>query len=75
MAGNLYSSLLALRQQGTVCEYKHQFEMLSSPLGLERRYLKGLFLSGLKEEVSAELELHSYNSIDDMMELAERIGN
>ena len=47
--------------------------MYSRPLEItERRYLLGLFLNGLKEEVTMELKLQSFDSLDELMDLAEK---
>ena len=39
----------------------------------ERRYLLGLFLNGLKDEVRAELKLQSFHTLDELMDLAELV--
>ena len=49
---NLSEILLGVRQEGSVKEFLEIFEMYSRPLKItERRYLLGLFLNGLKDEV------------------------
>ena len=72
VAWDPYSALLALKQEGTVREYRDKFEALSRPLRIEeRKYLHSLFLNGLKEEVRAEVRIHRYNTLDEMIDLAE----
>ena len=49
---NPFEILLGVRQEGSVKEFREIFEMYSRPLKImERRYLLGLFLNGLKDEV------------------------
>ena len=59
VAWDLYLTLLALEQEGTVCEYRDWFESLCRHLKIEeRKYLHSFFLNGLKEEVRAEVRIH-----------------
>jgi len=54
-----YELLLSLKHEGTIEEYREKFELYTGPLrGIEPKYLKGIFLNGLKEVVRAELKLH-----------------
>ena len=49
---NPFEIPLGVRQEGSVKEFREIFEMYSRPLKImERRYLLGLFLNGLKDEV------------------------
>ena len=48
--------------------------MYSRPLKIsERKYLLGLFLNGLKDKVRAELKLHSFNNLEQLMNLAKMV--
>lgn len=48
--------------------------MYSWPLKIsERRYLLGLFLNSLKDEVRAELKLHSFHTLEQSMNLDEMV--
>ena len=76
VAWDPYSALLALKQEGTVREYRDRFEALSRPQKIEeRKYLRSLFLNGLKEEVRAEVKIHKYDTLDEMIDLAEVIDD
>ena len=69
-----FSLLLRVRQEGTVREYREKFESLAGAVELaDRRYLRIMFLNGLREEITAELSLHSFDSLKDMMTMAERV--
>nr|KYP50904.1 hypothetical protein KK1_027260 [Cajanus cajan] len=68
---NPFEVLLGLKQEGSVADYREQFEANSGPLRIgDTNYLKGIFLNGLKEEVKAELRLHRLNSLEEIMDLA-----
>ena len=48
--------------------------MYSQPLKIfKHRYLLGLFLNGLKDEVRAELKLHTFHTLEQLMNLAEMV--
>ena len=48
--------------------------MYSRPLKItEHQYLFGLFLNGLKDEVRVELELHSFHTLEELMDMAEMV--
>ena len=65
---------MGINQEGSVREFRELFEMYSRPLKIfERSYLLGLFLNGLKDEVRAELKLHSFHTLDQLMNLAEMV--
>ena len=50
------------------------FEMYSRPLKItERRYLFGLFLNGLKDDVRAELKFHSFHTLDELIDIAKMV--
>ena len=71
---NPFKILVGIKQEGSVQEFWEQFEMYSQPLKIsERRYLLGLFLNGLKDEVRAELKLHSFHTLEQLMNLAEMV--
>ena len=71
---NPFETLLSIKQEGLVRDFRKKFEMYSSLLKVtERRYLLGLFLNGLKDEVRAELKLQSYHTLDELMDLAKLV--
>ena len=76
MAWDPYSTMLALKHEGKVYQYRDWFESLSRPLKIEeRKYLCSLFLNSLKEEVRAEVKIHKYDTLDEMIDLAEVIDD
>ena len=63
--------LLSLRQLGTVANYRETFERLSAALhSTEEDWLKGVFVTGLKEEIRAELGLMEPRDLEHVMNLA-----
>ena len=63
---------MGIKQEGL--EFSDKFEMYLRSLHItECRYLLGLFLNGLKDEVRAELKLHSFHTLDQLMNLAEMV--
>ena len=71
---NPFEVMLDMKQKGTVHDFRKKFELYSSTLHMtERRYLVGIFLNGLKDEVRAKLKLHIFNTLDKLMDLAELV--
>lgn len=70
-ARDAYEMLMALRQTGTVTEYRERFESLSAPLTeASDEMLMGAFRNGLKEEIRTELRLMRIGSLQDLMDTA-----
>ncbi|MED6211881.1 hypothetical protein PIB30_116629 [Stylosanthes scabra] len=68
--------LLRLRQTGSVREFIDQFLLHARHLrGTAPDLLTDLFLNGLKLEISEECKLFEYRSVDELMELAQKIEN
>ena len=72
-----YQSLLKLRQTSTVRDYYiDQFVMHARPLRAQApELLIDLFLNGLKLEVSEECRLFTFQTVDELMELAQKVEN
>ena len=71
---NPFEILVGIKQEGSVREFNEQFKMYSRPLKItEWRYLLRLFLNGLKDEVRAELKLHSFHTLEQLMNLAKMV--
>jgi len=71
---NPYELLLQLKQEKSMREYKDNFEMYASPLRIvDRQFLIGIFLNGLKTEVSVECKLLPFHSLEYLMNLAEKV--
>ncbi|XP_010445504.1 PREDICTED: uncharacterized protein LOC104728178 [Camelina sativa] len=74
--GNLKSrgpsqSLFCLKQTGTVAEYIHQFEDLSSQVsGLDDNKLEGIFLNGLSLEMQEIIHMWKPQSLPEMVGVA-----
>ena len=55
-------------------DYRKKFESFADVVELaNQRYLQTMFLNGLHEEITAKLSLHSFESLKDMMTMAERV--
>uniref|UniRef100_A0ACD5YMY1 Uncharacterized protein n=1 Tax=Avena sativa TaxID=4498 RepID=A0ACD5YMY1_AVESA len=68
-------ALMELRQEGTVGEYRDQFEelmchVMSFDHGMGTVFQVTMFLMGLRQEISAVVRLHRPKSVDDAAELA-----
>ena len=71
---NPFEVMLDMKQRGTVHDFREKFKLYSSALHIiERLYLVGIFLNGLKDEVRAKLKLHIFNTLDKLMDLAELV--
>ncbi|XP_031257121.1 uncharacterized protein LOC116115112 [Pistacia vera] len=69
--GIAYEALVALKQLGTVTEFREQFEALSAPLReVGEVLLMGIFTNGLKEELRAELRLCRPKTLIELIEQA-----
>ncbi|XP_031263269.1 uncharacterized protein LOC116121451 [Pistacia vera] len=74
LKGSACEALIALKQEGTVTEYREQFEAYSAPLTeVGEEVLVGSFINGLKEEIKAELRLSKPNQLNEVMDLAYRV--
>ncbi|KAF7810715.1 Retrovirus-related Pol polyprotein from transposon 17.6 [Senna tora] len=72
--GNGYEVLMALKQTGTVAEYREKFELFSAPLkDAPEDMLIGTFLNGLKEEIRAELRMVRAQNLLEVMDMAHKI--
>ncbi|XP_057740470.1 uncharacterized protein LOC130957636 [Arachis stenosperma] len=71
-----YQALLKLKQMDLVWDYIDQFVLHTWPLhGIAPELLKDLFLNGLKLEVEKECKLFPYQSVDELIELAQKVEN
>ncbi|XP_016191925.1 uncharacterized protein K02A2.6-like [Arachis ipaensis] len=71
-----YQALLKLKQTNSVRGYVDQFVLHARPLrGIAPELLMDLFLNGLKPEVGEECKLFPYQSVDELMELAQKVEN
>lgn len=69
---NPYESLLDLKQSGSIKTYRNEFELLAVPLHIaDQEYLQGIFISGLKKNIQAELKMHQVASLQELMNLAQ----
>ena len=79
VARNPMGPLLKLRQTGSVLQYRREFERAASTKKeLDPEVMMCIFLSGLKEEIQAELKVGQFRTLSAMMdkalELEERNG-
>ena len=73
---NPFDILLSLKQEGMAKEYRELFETYVGPLNIVKsRYLKGIFLNELKEDVIAEIKLHLVETLNQVMNLADLIDD
>ena len=71
---NPFEILLEVRQEGSMKEFREIFEMYFELLKImEHKYLFGLFLNGLKDEVRAELKLHSFRILEELTDMEEMV--
>lgn len=72
--GTSEERFLALRQEGSVREYRQWFESLAAPLmEIPDGLLEGHFVNGLKAEVKAELRVLRPSGLEEIMKMAQRI--
>ncbi|KAL5555888.1 hypothetical protein UlMin_038124 [Ulmus minor] len=66
--------LLALRQEGSVADFRNQFEMLAASLPqLLESVFKSTFMNGLREEIRVELRLLRPGDLEASMVTAQQI--
>ena len=67
----MYEALLALRQEGSVRDYRRQLETMVAPLiAVLKQVLEGSFVNGLKPVIQAELRILQPCGLGRMMSLA-----
>ncbi|CAH9108045.1 unnamed protein product [Cuscuta epithymum] len=69
---NSFGPMLSITQTDSIMEYRDHFEMVVAPLKLAgQAMLKGVFLNGLKKEISTELKLRLLSSgLTELMDKA-----
>ncbi|KAJ1421315.1 Retrotransposon gag domain [Sesbania bispinosa] len=73
MIQSSFEALMGIKQTGSMEEYWEHFELYANPKkDIDAEFFKSIFLNGLKEEVRAELRLHQWRSLPEMMDLAQR---
>ena len=66
--------LLALRQEGSVADFRDQFEMLAAALPqLPESVFKSAFMNRLREEIRVELRLLQPGDLEASMVMAQQI--
>ncbi|KAL5552031.1 hypothetical protein UlMin_002207 [Ulmus minor] len=66
--------LLALQQEGSVADFRNQFEMLAVALPqLPESVFKSAFMNGLREEICVELRLLRLGDLEASMVMAQQI--
>lgn len=69
-----YEKFLAILQEGTVAEYRHQFEVMAAPLkDISEQILEGVFMNGLRVEIQAEVRIRQPVGLARIMNLAQRV--
>ena len=72
--GSACERLLALRQEGTVRDYRRDFEVLASQVTkLPDSVLEGCFVNGLKPEIRAEIRMMQPGTLGRIMDTAQRV--
>lgn len=72
--GSLCARFLAVRQEGTVAEFRKQFETLAVPLPhLAEEVLESTFLNGLSPEVRSEVRCFGPEGLEAIMKTTQRI--
>ncbi|XP_074349249.1 uncharacterized protein LOC141688990 [Apium graveolens] len=73
-AGSLYEQWLNHHQTSDVVEYRRRFIELMAPLvGVPEEIAKGQFITGLKEDIKAEVRLLGPRSLDHAMDLSIKV--
>lgn len=68
------AKFLALRQEGSVREYRPWFELLAALLPkISKALLEGHFTNGLKPEIKAELRVLKPRGLEEIMEAVQPI--
>ena len=72
--GSTCEKFLAIRQEGTVWDYRCLFEALSSPLtGLSEDVLESTFINGLRLDTRSEVRMMKPSGLPRIMEFAQRV--
>lgn len=70
----MYEEFLALRQSGSVREYRRRFEQMASTLDdISKQVLESTFINGLRSDIRAELKVLGPTGLEKAMELAMKI--
>ncbi|XP_022878938.1 uncharacterized protein LOC111396702 [Olea europaea var. sylvestris] len=74
LEGTTEERFLALRQEGSVMNYRHSFETLATPIcDVSEAILEGHFINELSPEIKAEVRMLQPKGLEQIMELAQRI--
>lgn len=74
--GTLFQRFLAIKQTGTVAEFREKFEIMSASLkNVSEDTLEGVFIDGLDEETQAEMLLANPIGLSQIMDMAQRVEN
>ena len=72
--GSLHEQWIALKQEGSVRDYRRRFIELAAPLdNIPEELALGTFVNGLRPEIRAELRILEPNNLGRAMDLAQRI--
>ncbi|KAF7842448.1 Retrotransposable element Tf2 [Senna tora] len=72
--GNNYEVLMALKQEGSMAEYREKFELISAPLkDTPEEMLLGAYQNGLKEDIRAELRMVKAHSLLEVMDMSYKV--
>lgn len=72
--GTLHQRFLAIKQTGTVAEFRERFEVMAAPLkNVSNDVLEGVFINGLDEEVQAEVLMANPVGLSQIMDLVQRV--
>lgn len=65
---------LAIRQERTVAEFRHTYELLVAPLmEIPEEVTESTFINGLKSHIKAEVQLLQPKGLDQLMEVSQRV--
>lgn len=71
---NHQATLFKLRQTSTVTVYQTEFELISNRVtGLSPEILRNCFISGLKQEIQAEISVHNPRTLRETYDIAKLI--
>lgn len=74
--GDEWEQLLALKQMGTMEEYRERFETLSAPLkDVTEEVLIGAFLNGLDEDIRCDVKLMHPTNLKQLMTYATQVSD
>lgn len=72
--GSLCEKILAVKQEGSVAEFRRTFKTLAAPVvGLTEEVLESTFINGLKPEIKVEVRLLSPIGLGQLMEVAQKV--